>query len=387
MLEPSEIPEVRERVQRRAESDRRILDALREEVRPLKTQVRQIMPRSATAMSLVASDGGNNKIQFDPFLMEIVRVVDSYGQQLCLDVVSPTTNTDELSDRQFNAAGQPVTALGHMMSALGKRKLYDVSPMIPRPKQGEDATTVNPSWVQVFRDLCEWAVLHERICRTEFSTDTLIIRDGLLRSKVFHSTLFIDLRNRLEEGIDRARTQRKRKLYLVGMAKRSKVLARYRLAMALEDVLTQGFPCYIRIPREIEAKAYVWPEYAWGREEEGEGEGRGEAPKFVAGVLHLVKFGRAPGDPIWAVDLLESQVGDDALVFGHLLADAIDGFPVPLYPRCLQKAHEHAALVDFDMDILEEEIFRAVRATLPQPKLDALDAMRLHGDPSSLRYE
>jgi hypothetical protein len=236
----------------------------------------------------------------------------------------------------------------------------------------------------VYRDLCEWAVLHKRVCRTEFPSDTLIIRDGLLRSKIFHGTLFTELRDRLEEGIARARTKRKRRLYLVGMAKSSKVLARYRLAMALEDVLTQRFPCYVRIPRDIEAKAYVWPEYARGREAE---EGKGEAPKFVAGVLYLVKFGRGPGDPVWAVDLLESQVADEAVVLGHLLADAIDGFPVPLYPRCLQRAHENAALVDFDMNILADEIFRAIRAALPVGKVDALDTIRLHGDPSSLRYE
>src|SRR5438552_11941104 len=99
------------------------------------------------------------------------------------------------------------------------------------------------------------------------------------------------------------------------MAKSSKVLARYRLAMALEDVLTQSFPCYVRIPRAIEAKAYVWPEYARGRQEEEEKPG--EKPKFVAGVLYLVKFGRAPGDPICALDLLECRVPDEAIALGY----------------------------------------------------------------------
>src|SRR5438093_4318625 len=115
VLDPGEIPELRARMQERAEQDRHILEVLRTEVRPLKTAIRRIAPRSATTMSLVASDGGNNKIQFDPFLMQIVRVVDSFGQQLCLDVVSPTTDTDELSGRQFKAS-EPSTALGFRFS-------------------------------------------------------------------------------------------------------------------------------------------------------------------------------------------------------------------------------------------------------------------------------
>ncbi len=382
MLDPGEIPELRARMQERAEQDRHILEVLRTEVRPLKTAIRRIAPRSATTMSLVASDGGNNKIQFDPFLMQIVRVVDSFGQQLCLDVVSPTTDTDELSGRQFKVS-EPSTALGHMMRALKVEKLYELSSAIPTPKQQKEEE-VSPSWVLVYRDLCEWAVLHERICRTEFSTDTLLVRDGFLRAKIFSKSLFMDLRRLLSEGVERARKERKRRLYLVGVAKHSKVLARYKLAMAIEEVMAEPYPCFVRIPRELEAKAYVWPEYARGAEAAGE---KGEAPKFVAGAMYLVKFGGNPRDPIWAVDIFDPQTSDDAVIFGHLLADALDGFPIPLYPRCLQKAHEHAALVDFDMDILEEEVFRAVRAVLPSHNADALDILRFNPDPSNLRYE
>ena len=52
------------------------------------------------------------------------------------------------------------------------------------------------------------------------------------------------------------------------MAKQSKVLTRYRLAMALEDVLRTEYPAYVEIPREIEEKAYLWSEYARGNEVE-----------------------------------------------------------------------------------------------------------------------
>jgi len=368
----------------RANADKRLLDDLRSEIAPHRTSVRRIQPRSATAVSLVASDGGNNKIQFDPFFMQIVRVVDSYGQQLYLDVVSPSTDIDELSDKHI-MGGEPQSALGTMMKALGASKLYDLSPMIPRPaKKGEEQLTPSPGWMLVYRDLCEWAVLYDRIVNTHFATDTLLVRDGLLRSKIFQGEKFIELRNKLKHAISEMEKKQRRRVFIVGVAKHSKVLARYRLAMALEDILTDKYPAYLQVPRELEKKAYVWPEYAVGAGESEEGT---EMPKFVAGIMYLVKFGNTARDPIWAVDIIDFQKASEALVFGHLLADALDGFPVPLYPRCLQKAHENAALVDFDMDILEQEIFDAIRSILPNGKSDTLEALRFYGDPSNLRYE
>jgi hypothetical protein len=69
-----------------------------------------------------------------------------------------------------------------------------------------------------------------------------------------------------------------------------------------------------------------------------------------------------------------------------MLADAIDGFPVPHYPRCLQKAHENAALVDFDFDILQDFIFEGVRSGLGSGA-ETLDVFQLQdADPAQLRY-
>jgi len=385
MFTPDELPALKEAVTARTKQDKKLLEGLRIEIGGLRSAVRAIKPRSTTATSLVASDGGNNKIAFDPFYIQLIRVVDSYGKQLLLDTVSPTTDTDELSAQQFTSEGKPKTALGRMMSDLGVSTLYGLSHMVPDGKTcREHPEKVSPSWVLVYRDLCEWAVLYDRICYHSFATDTLLVRDGLLRSKVFRGEHFIEWKKKVESAIARIRKDDKRRVFLVGVAKHSKVLSRYQLVMALEDTFPAGEPRFVQIPRDLEAKAYVWPEYARGAEDEGTG---GEAPKFVAGKLFLVRFGVRNGDPIWAVDIFESQSDLSAEIFGYLLSDAIDGFPVPLYPRSLQKAHEYAEVEGFDMDLLQEEIFTSVREMLPPEKRGLLDAFRMNPDPSGRRYE
>ena len=101
--------------------------------------------------------------------------------------------------------------------------------------------------------------------------------------------------------------------------------------------------------------------------------------------MYFVRFGKAKGDPIWAVDIFSPQTSKDSEIFGYLLADAIDGFPVPFYPRCLQKAHEHAEIVDFDLTILQDEVFNAVRGLVPDGTV--LDEFQLNVDASLRRYE
>jgi hypothetical protein len=368
------------------QSDRAVLDELRADVRPLRDATRRIQPRGTTAISLVATDGGNNRIQFDPFLIQLVRVVDSSENELCLEVVTPTSDIRVLDRRQFHQNGAGRTALGRLMRHLPLDHLWELSPMIPRPQQsGGPREPPSPSWVQVYRDLVEWAILFELVRERAFGTDTLIIRDGFLRSKVFsgRENLFARFRSGLQEGIERQWQQNRRRIYLAGVAKHSQVLQRYRLAMGLERIMQTSYPCFVEVPRELERKTYRYEEYARGDEEAGTG---GEENKFVGGKMFFVKFGSRPYDPIWPVDLWQSQAGDAQVIFGHMLADAIEGFPVPFYPRCLQKAHENAALVDFDLDILQAGVFDAIRESLGRDS-QALDVFRLtDSDPSALRY-
>lgn len=387
MFDPDELPGLKKAIVDQAKSDKTLLDNLQKEVREFIGDVRIIKPRTVTAVSLVASDGGNNKLAFDPFFVQLVRVMDSYGKQLCLDTVSPSTDTDELSKRQFNDDGIPKTALGKMIRGLGVNPptLHNLSPMIPKGEQiRNNPDSVKPGWVMVYRDLCEWAVLYERICHDSFATDTLLVRDGLLRSKIFGKDFFIKWRKNVEEAIERHYRQDKRKIFLVGLAKHSNVIARYNLAMAIENAFPPGEPRFVNIPRHLEERAYKWQEWARGMETEG---GVQEQPKFVAGDMFLVRFGKQSGDPIWAVDIFSSQKQYAPEIFGYLLNDAIEGFPVPFYPLCLQKAHEHAQIRDFDLEIFQDQIYDAVRQLLPKGKQGIIDSIRLRSDLASRRYE
>jgi hypothetical protein len=379
MIDPSSQAQLREAIYDCIQSDRVMLDALRGEIRPLERATRRIQPRATTSISLVGTDGGNNQLQFDPFLIQLVRVVDSSNNEYCLEAVSPTTPIQKLNERQFAPDGSARTALGEMMIFLGVDSLTALSHMIRPTDQGKP---VSPSWVQVYRELVEWAILFA-ILKKDFGTDTLIICDGLLRSKVFAKDLFQRLLQGMKESIDAQWNRSRRRVYLAGVAKHSKVLSRYRLAMALEGVLQTDYPAYVEVPRDVEERAYVWSEFARGNDHTREG---GEINKFVGGKMFLVKFGSQRRDPVWPVDIFVPQVGESQIILGSMLADAINGFPVPCYPRCLQKAHENAALVDFDFDILQDDIFEGVRLSLGSDA-GILDAFQLQdADPAQRRY-
>lgn len=368
MIEPSSQSELKEAIFECIDADRGILNSLRDEIRPLKGSTRRIQPRATTSISLVGTDGGNNQLQFDPFLIQLVRVVDSSNNEYCLEAVSPTTSIQKLNERQLAADGTARTALGEMMAFLGVSSLPALSHMIRPTDKGKP---VSPSWVQVYRELVEWAILFA-ILKKDFGTDTLIVCDGLLRSKAFAKDLFPKLLDGMKARIREQWERSRRRVYLAGVAKHSQVLSRYRLAMALEGVLQTDYPAYVEVSREIERHSYVWSEFAEG--------------EFVGGKMFLVKFGSHRRDPIWPVDIFLPQVGESQTILGSMLADAINGFPVPHYPRCLQKAHENAALVDFDFDILQDFIYEGVRSSLGGDA-GTLDAFQLQdADPAQRRY-
>jgi len=327
MIDPSTQGQLKEAIANCIVTDRGVLNTLRDEIRPLKSMTRRIQPRTATSISLVGADGGNNQLRFDPFLVQLIRVVDSSNNEHCLEAVSPTTPIQKINERQFNPDGTPRTALGEMMVALRVDSLQKLSRRIRSTDTGKPVST---RWVQDYRELVEWATLFS-LLKKDFGTDTLIVCDGLLRSLVFAEDLFHRLCREMNNRINAQRHANRRRIYLAGVAKHSKVISRYRLSMALEGVLQTDYPAFVEVPRDVEERAYdAWSEFA--RTDENVLQS-GKTKRYVGGKMFLVKFGAHRRDPIWPVDIFIPQAGEPQVILGAMLSDAINGFPVPHYPR------------------------------------------------------
>jgi hypothetical protein len=374
MFDPDRLPELKSLVREATRGDSGLLDEVIRDVALLRP-VTTIQPRTINSISLVASDGGNNRLDFNPFSLQVVRVVDTFGDELFLDVISPSTDTAALGQRHLD---DPASPLGRMMRDLGASALGQLSPMIP-------ARPGSSRWPLVYRDLCEWAVLYDLIRYERWGSDTLIIRDGLLRTRIFAGELFVRLYKLMKTAIEEKWRQHKRHIFLVGIAKHSRIIERYRLAMAVEDVFPAGQPCYAPVPSELQVKVYDWAEYVGLAGDDDAGR---EKPRFNMGAMYLVRFGRQAFDPVWTADLLQFQAPQAQQVFGSLLADAEVGFPVPCYPHCLQQADGYAQVVDLDLAILQRALEEAVREQIRADRRHVFDAQRLSpADPAAGRYQ
>jgi hypothetical protein len=373
MLSPESVDRLKEEIAILVQEDRTSLTKLRTHASALRGTIERIHPRPATSMSLVATDGGNNNVQYDPLMVDLVRIVDSSSNEYHIEAITPHLTLAELDSRQFNGSGTPKTKLGELMRFLNVRSLSEVCQVFKVPEDKRSA-----SWVGEYRGLHEWAVLFHLVRDLTYGTDTIVVRDGPFREKMFLPGVFKRFRDGLKEGLEHQLKHKRRRLYLVGILKKSKVFQKYRLALALERTFNTQYACFARIPDEMMHEAFSkYPEWI-ENSESNEG--------FVAGKLFAAKFGAGPYDPVWLVDVFETQGGDAAKIMSYLLNDAAGGFPVPCYPASLQRAHDAAALVNFDMDMIENIVSRHLRLSLGD-RADILDKLAIQeSDPSAARY-
>ena len=148
MIDQDTYRRLKSEIEGQTAADRQLLDKLRADVRPLRDQTKRIHPRAATSVSLVATDGGNNSLRFDPFMVQLVRVADSNDNELCLEIITPTTPIAELDKRQFDSSDKPITSLGRLMAALNVASLTKLSHFI---RVDEDGLPKSATIVQVYR--------------------------------------------------------------------------------------------------------------------------------------------------------------------------------------------------------------------------------------------
>ena len=355
---------LQEKLLQTVKQDQNFFAKLREEIRPLRGREKPLKSRVASALALVAADGGNNQVMFDPFLLYLVQIVDSqrnlqYGPEIITANISPK----DLLQNHLDGGKEPKSCLGRLMIALGVTSFDQLSYSFSEQVRQKNSF----AWLAVYRELLEWACLYEIITTKDFSNDTVLLFDGLLRSFAFRDSLFAQLSTQIKNRIKEIDQKSKRKIYIAGIAKSSKFLDRYRLAMFLEGVLRVNYPAYVEVPPEIESKAYTDLDYVFF-----ENDISGREIKKSAGRMFLVKFGQQETDPIWPIDIFSAHIDEANRVIESLLNDAIDGFPVPLYPLSLQKAHEYATIADLDFVVLQNMIVNFIKKELNAP-LDIIE--------------
>jgi hypothetical protein len=356
----------------------------REYARRLRADVRPLRTYAVNAVSFVSADGRDNRLRLDPAAVELVRVVDSRGNQCVLDAVPGTVTLQELEQRAVSGNPNVVAPLERLCSDLGKG-LGDLSFIIRGLGQSGKTTGA----LRCYRDVVEWAVLYDLVANPslQWGGDTILIRDGLLRTKSFKREVFPLIDKRLR---DATATHAKRNvtLSLVGVAKQSAVLGRLAVALELEATFHKPFPCYVRVPEDIEKECYNFDRTWLDTYETSEPDDDGQRLYQSLGRLFLVKFGDQSLDPVWPVDIAEWQVKEAEKILGQLTVDAQQGFPIPDYPMTIQRAHDFAKLTGLEVAILEDLLFEGMCENLTSEQTDRLLRLKHLGRSlAALRYK
>jgi hypothetical protein len=341
---------LREKVLTAYRADDPILTKFREYARRLRNDIKPLRTYAVNAVSFVSADGGDNRLVFNPALVELVRVVDSRGNQCVLDAIPGTANLDQLKDRAIAGSPNVVMPLQRLCADLD-RGLGDLSYLLKA--LGEPGKSTGA--MRCYRDIIEWAVLYDLATNpsVQWGGDTILVRDGLLRTKSFKREVFPLIDEKLRDGVA-AHAKRNVTLSIVGVAKQSAVLGRLAVALELEATFHKPFPCYIKVPEDIEKDCYNFDLTWFNTYETTEPQDDGSRLYQAMGKMYLVKFGDRPFDPVWPVDIAEWQVNQVERILGQLTVDAQQGFPIPDYPMCIQRAHDFAKLSGLEIEVLQD---------------------------------
>lgn len=375
---------LREKVLSAYKVDDPLLKIFRGYARRLSANIRPLRTYSVNAVSFVSADGGDNRLTFNPAVVELVRVVDSRGNQCALDAIASSADSRELNERIKPNNPSLVEPLQRLCNDLGVA-VTDLSYLL----KGMGDPGKSTGAIRCYRDVVEWAVLYDLITNPtiQWGGDTILIRDGLLRTKSFKREIFPQIDQKIRDGV-RRHQDRNVYLSLVGVAKQSAVLGRLAVALELEATFHKPYPCFAEVPEDVEADCYNF-DLTWLKTyETTEPQDDGKKLYQSLGKMYLAKFGDRPFDPVWPVDVAIWQVPNVEKILGQLTVDAQQGFPMPDYPMSIQKAHDFAKLTGLEIEILQDLLMEGITQNLTLDESERLLRMKHLGQSlAALRYK
>lgn len=344
---------------------------------------KKLQRHSVNSVSFVSTDGGDNRLAFNPAAIELVRIVDSNGYEYVLDAIASSSELSELNKRlSLMDSGFLVQPLANLCQDLNIQDINELSFLLGGLGKPGKSTGA----MRCYRDIVEWAVLYDLVKKT-WGSDTIIVRDGLLRTKSFKLTVFPEVDKRIRVATEQ-HSEQKVNISIVGVAKQNAVLSKLALALELEATFHKPFACYVEVPEHVEAECYNF-DRTWLNTLETTEEGEDGKKRYQSmGQLFLVKFGEHEFAPVWPVDVATWQTDRVSEILGQLMADAQEGFPIPNYPMCIQKAHSHAQLSGFEMDVLQDLMIDGVSKNLSDQERNRLLKFKyLSQSLAGLRYK
>jgi len=299
-----------------------------------KLEIQEIGYRDCYSIATVATDGGENNLTFEPLNLEIIRVVDSEGIERIQKIIPVTTDPDF-----FIQMFEEIDILNRFLNRLDV-EYSDVSYFLPVEKNNGQKTYFR-TIIKNFRDILEWAVLLEMAWNPP-KNPTLLLRDGLLRSMSMKDATIHALSKSFSDAYDEHGT------FLVGVAKRAKVLNYYSMSLNLENAFAGKYPCYCEVPKKIEEEAYHRASVWVGHRSFGD--------------LYFAKLTDKKEGLILPIEIPHWLRERRKEVLEYVVWTSKMSFPTIGYPFPLMKAHENATLTGIEMEylgsLLKDEILR-----------------------------
>lgn len=323
------------------------LELLRNEVKQLKfIPIDPIGDYSFVAYKAI--DGGRMKINFNPLEIDFVNVSDS-NDMTKMQFAFPRGNDLDEDDikEMLNVISSANPLLNKFVHGLGKSTIDEISLVYKDP--------------DALMEIGEWACIFERINGSQ--DPTLIIKDGLLRTKKVNYRLIPKMLDQVEKN--------KRMTKLVGVSKTSSLLTLISSSLAIEKIFPQNRIGYVKIPRQLELAAYTWS---------GKGLLNNREVKrlyYALGDLYIAKL--SPNSNLLVTIEIPKRLSDDesqdhdiyspaeiSEIMGHLAKNSRNAYPILGYPQTLVRAHEAAARVGFSASIVSDRVKELIMKKLDE---------------------